>query len=422
MEKIKVVIIGVGIRGRYTYGNYFEKNKNLYEVVAVVENKIGRRNKFQEIFNLPQNRVFENLDDFFKVEKIAHAVIISSIDNTHYDAAVKSLKKGYNVLVEGPVANSLDKLVNLENICEENKDKIFMAAMPYRYSSFFKKLKNIIESKKLGQLININYNSYIGYDKFAHKYVRGNWRLDSDTAPICLTNSCYDLDMLEYLTNSTCEKVSSFGELNYFKRENLQLDMSELCSRCSIDKECPYCAHKIYLNDEELSKGVHINPTKININKILKNSQYGQCVYSCDNNVCDNLISILKFKNNMTASLNISAFTKEESTNIRLMFTHGEVYGDFQNHLISIKKFIDNKEKIIRLQEENINEKLIEDFLIRVKNKDNTNIKSKVSSTISSHALAFAAEFARVNESVVDVDKFYDEAIEMTKSIEELFL
>ena len=180
--------------------------------------------------------------------------------------------------------------------------------------------------------------------------------------------------------------------------------------------------HKIYLNDEELSKGVHINPTKININKILKNSQYGQCVYSCDNNVCDNLISILKFKNNMTASLNISAFTKEESTNIRLMFTHGEVYGDFQNHLISIKKFIDNKEKIIRLQEENINEKLIEDFLIRVKNKDNTNIKSKVSSTISSHALAFAAEFARVNESVVDVDKFYDEAIEMTKSIEELFL
>ena len=46
--------------------------------------------------------------------------------------------------------------------------------------------------------------------------------------------------------------------------------MSELCYRCSIDKECPYCAYKIYLNDEELSKGVHINPTKININKILK--------------------------------------------------------------------------------------------------------------------------------------------------------
>ena len=99
MEKIKVVIIGVGIRGRYSYGNYFEKNKNLYEVVAVVENKIGRRNKFQEIFNLPQNRVFENLDDFFKVEKIANAVIISSIDNTHYDVAVESLKNGDNVLV-----------------------------------------------------------------------------------------------------------------------------------------------------------------------------------------------------------------------------------------------------------------------------------------------------------------------------------
>ena len=35
----------------------------------------------------------------------------------------------------------------------------------------------------------------------------------------------------------------------------------------------------------------------------------------CDNNVSDNIISILKYKNNVTASLNISAFTKEESKN-----------------------------------------------------------------------------------------------------------
>ena len=347
MEKIKIVIIGAGVRGRYTYGDFIKNNQETCEVVAVVENKIGRRKKFKEIFSLPDDKVFENINDFFEKEKMADAVIICSSDNTHFLACEKALEKGYDILVEGPVTNSLDKLVNLQGLCEKNKDKIFMASMPYRYSNFFEYLKKIIDEKELGQLININYNSYIGYEKFVHYYVRGSWRLDSDTAPILLTNSCYDLDMLEYLTNSKCEIISSFGNLNHFTRENMQLNMSQLCIRCGIDKECPYCAQKIYSKNKDLNKYLHINPTEDNVNEILKEGQYGQCVYSCDNNVSDNIISILKYKNNVTASLNISAFTKEESKNIRLMFTHGEVYANMQDNTISIKKFTDDKEKVI---------------------------------------------------------------------------
>ena len=320
------------------------------------------------------------------------------------------------------MTNSLDKLVNLQGLCEKNKDKIFMASMPYRYSNFFEYLKKIIDDKELGQLININYNSYIGYEKFVHYYVRGSWRLDSDTAPILLTNSCYDLDMLEYLTNSKCEIISSFGNLNHFTRENMQLNMSQLCIRCGIDKECPYCAQKIYSKNKDLNKYLHINPTEDNVNEILKEGQYGQCVYSCDNNVSDNIISILKYKNNVTASLNISAFTKEESKNIRLMFTHGEVYANMQDNTISIKKFTDDKEKVIQIEHGNMDEKLIKDFFNRVKTKNNNDMKSSVLSILNNHATAFAGEFANISESVVNVDKFYNEAVEMTKSIEKLFL
>ncbi|WP_455538299.1 Gfo/Idh/MocA family protein [Terrisporobacter sp.] len=422
MEKIKIVIIGAGVRGRYTYANFIKNNEETCEVVAVVENKIGRRKKIKEMFNLPEDKVFENMHDFFEKEKMADAIIVCSSDNTHFSSCSKALEKGYDVLVEGPVINSLDNLVNLKDICEKNKDKIFMAAMPYRYSSFFDKLKEIIDKGQLGNLININYDSYIGYEKFAHYYVRGSWKLDSDTAPILLTNSCYDLDMLEYLTNSKCEVISSFGNLNYFKRENSKLNMSQQCTRCSIDKKCPYYAQKIYSKNKELSKYLHINPTEDNINEILKEGQYGQCVYSCDNNVSDNIICILKYKNNVTASLNISAFTKEESKNIRLMFTHGEVYGNVNDNTISIKKFISNEEKIIKVNDDNIDEKLIKDFFYKIKTRNNNEMKSSVLSTLNSHVTAFAGEFASVSESVVNLEKFYKEAVEMTKSIEKLFL
>ena len=420
MNKIKLAIIGAGVRGRYTYGEFIKNNSDICEVIQVVEKKIGRREKFKEIFNLSEDRVFSNINDFFEKEKIADAVIVCSYDNTHFSIATTALEKGYDVLVEGPVANNLDKLFHLKDICENNKDRIFMASMPYRYSNMFLRLREIIDSNEMGDLININYNSYIGYEKFSHNFVRGNWRLDNDTAPILLTNSCYDLDMLEFLTNSKCEKISAFGSLNHFKRQNIQLDMSQLCIRCSKDNDCPYCSEKIYLNNEIISRGLHINPTKENLKDILKEGQYGQCVYCCDNNVYDNLISILKFKNNITATLNITAFTKEEDKNIRFMFTHGEVYTSLKENTICIKKFIDNEDIVIKLENDNCDEKLIKDFINTIKIRNSDNLKSSVFSTISSHVTAFAGQFASVSEMVVDVDEFWRESCEMTNMIEKI--
>ena len=78
MEKIKIVIIGAGVRGRYTYGDFIKNNQETCEVVAVVENKIGRRKKFKEIFSLPDDKVFANINDFFEKEKL----LLSSVCST----------------------------------------------------------------------------------------------------------------------------------------------------------------------------------------------------------------------------------------------------------------------------------------------------------------------------------------------------
>ena len=43
MGKIKLAIIGTGLRGAYTYSPLLEKSKNKCDIVAVVENKKGRR-------------------------------------------------------------------------------------------------------------------------------------------------------------------------------------------------------------------------------------------------------------------------------------------------------------------------------------------------------------------------------------------
>jgi len=421
MEKVKLAIIGTGLRGAYTYAPLIAKYKDKCEIVAFVENKKGRRDLFLEKYPVDKDMVFDNLNDFIAHDKLADAVIISHYDLLHYDTAQVLLVKGYDVLVETPVANSLDGLVHLKEYSLKNKDRLFMVAYNNRYSSFYTKLKEIVDDKKLGDLINISYNVDIGYQNFVHNYVRGNWRITSDTATIMLTNSCQDIDMMINLSKGKCQKVSCFSDLRIFNWENFNTKMSENCFRCSEEESCPFSAKKIYLQEDKLiNNSVHINPTKDNLEAILKQGPYGKCVFYCDNDVCDNLTSIFKFDNKVTSNFNINAFTKESDKKIRLFFKEGEVEASFKQKEIKIKSFLNTDEKIIKLDQENTDEKLFLDFIDRVKNKNYKSCISDVGSVIESHVATFAAEFANVSETVVDVKSFFDDAVEMTRQIEKM--
>ena len=421
MEKVKLAIIGTGLRGAYTYAPLIAKYKDKCEIVAFVENKKGRRDLFLEKYPVDKDMVFDNLNDFIAHDKLADAVIISHYDLLHYDTAQVLLVKGYDVLVETPVANSLDGLVHLKEYSLKNKDRLFMVAYNNRYSSFYTKLKEIVDDKKLGDLINSSYNVDIGYQNFVHNYVRGNWRITSDTATIMLTNSCQDIDMMINLSKGKCQKVSCFSDLRIFNWENFNTKMSENCFRCSEEESCPFSAKKIYLQEDKLiNNSVHINPTKDNLEAILKQGPYGKCVFYCDNDVCDNLTSIFKFDNKVTSNFNINAFTKESDKKIRLFFKEGEVEASFKQKEIKIKSFLNTDEKIIKIDQENTDEKLFVDFIDRVKNKNYKSCISDVGSVIESHVATFAAEFANVSETVVDVKSFFDDAVEMTRQIEKM--
>lgn len=421
MEKVKLAIIGTGLRGAYTYAPLIAKYKDKCEIVAFVENKKGRRDLFLEKYPVDKDMVFDNLNDFIAHDKLADAVIISHYDLLHYDTAQVLLVKGYDVLVETPVANSLDGLVHLKEYSLKNKDRLFMVAYNNRYSSFYTKLKEIVDDKKLGDLINISYNVDIGYQNFVHNYVRGNWRITSDTATIMLTNSCQDIDMMINLSKGKCQKVSCFSDLRIFNWENFNTKMSENCFRCGEEESCPFSAKKIYLQEDKLiNNSVHINPTKDNLEAILKQGPYGKCVFYCDNDVCDNLTSIFKFDNKVTSNFNINAFTKESDKKIRLFFKEGEVEASFKQKEIKIKSFLNTDEKIIKIDQENTDEKLFVDFIDRVKNKNYKSCISDVGSVIESHVATFAAEFANVSETVVDVKSFFDDAVEMTRQIEKM--
>ena len=117
----------------------------------------------------------------------------------------------------------------------------------------------------------------------AHSFVRGNWRNSKESSPIILAKCCHDLDMIRWLAGDSCTKISSFGRLKYFTKENAPQDTPSYClDGCPLEKECPYHVSKLYLTDnigwptDMISSDLSLEGRE----KSLKRGNYGRCVYA----------------------------------------------------------------------------------------------------------------------------------------------
>ncbi|MFT4145897.1 MAG: Gfo/Idh/MocA family oxidoreductase [Mobilitalea sp.] len=410
---MKIALIGAGQRGMI-YAKYaFERMK--IEVVAVVDPKEEKRKAAAEVFQLAPDMIFDNVDLFFTAGKLADAVIIASMDRDHYEQTIKALDLGYNILLEKPVSPDPKECLLIQQKAHECKRNVVVCHV-LRYTNFFAAIKQIIDSGELGKVITIQHAENVGNFHMAHSFVRGNWRNSEESSPIIMQKSCHDLDILVWLVGCGAEKISSFGNLQYFCRENAPEGSAERCLECKCAPECRFDVRKAYLPmaGEWPATVVSEDQTEEGLLKSLETSPYGRCVYKCDNNVCDNQVTNIVFKNGVTATFHLSGLSNKMHRSIKVMCENGDIFGDDSNNIIKVTKYSSNskytgEERIINVESAEGfhgggDYGLMNDFIQEMIEEKNES-RSSIDDSIESHIMAYAAEEARLTNQVIDIEE-----------------
>lgn len=422
MNKIlKVILIGAGNRGD-TYTDIMDKMTDKFKVVAVAEPIESRRKNIQKRHLLPDSMCFEDWKPLLELGKIADIAVISTMDKEHFEPTLKAISLHYDILLEKPVAPTAEECLKVADYAEEMGSKIIVCHV-LRYTTFFTTIKSLINEGKLGDIVSINHEECVGNVHQSHSFVRGNWGNSKKSSNMLLQKSCHDIDILQWLIGKKCKKVQSFGALSYFKKENAPYGAPDYCIEgCPKSDTCPYNAVKLYLDDKENSwfrttstKNPH--PTDEIVEKALRTTQYGKCVFKCDNDVVDHQTVNMIFEDNVTVTFTMNAFNKGGRF-IHIMGTKGELHAAMDDLQSPIRIYDFETKKITEIPitaQDGItsghgggDEGIITSLYDYLSGEYKGFSVSDIRTSVDNHLIVFAAEKSRKEGTVVDLEEFSD--------------
>ena len=419
--KKKVILIGAGGRG-YTYTNIMKDNfSDYYEVVAVAEPINERRNYIKEKHSLPDEMCFTTWEPLLAMPKLADIALICTMDRDHVAPALAAIEVGYDLMLEKPAGATPEECRAIQRAAEK-KGVFVLICHVLRFTKFFMALKNIVDSGKIGRVMNIQAIEAVNNIHQSHSFVRGNWRNSDESSPMILQKTCHDFDIISWILGKKCKRVQSFGSLSHFTRENAPADAPEYCIEgCPHADTCYYNAVKLYTGTHNRSGWFQnaatkkFNPTPEDCEKAARETDYGKCVYKCPNNVVDRQVVNLEYEDGTVVSFTMSAFNKG-GRNIRIMGTDGELSGNAGDNFVSLYSFATEQIEKIDLDSGFLDDsilsghgggdagiiKALKDLIEGIPNKSICDIAE----SCDNHMIAFAAEESRVMGTIVDMDEF----------------
>jgi predicted dehydrogenase len=190
--KINFAVLGCGLITDfhlYSIGQIDSAN-----LVGVCDHNISIAKKKAAEYNTNYYHSYEELLSDSSVD----AVCICTPSGFHFEHALAALSHGKHVLVEKPVAFSLDHCDQLEKEAQKRGVKISVVSQ-LRSSASIQLVKRFIEEGILGRIVsaNLSMNYYRDEEYYTQSTWRGTYKMDGGGA--LMNQGIHGIDLLRYL-------------------------------------------------------------------------------------------------------------------------------------------------------------------------------------------------------------------------------
>ena len=421
-----VVIVGYGNRGQ-VYGDYALEMPHEMDVVGIVEPNEHKRAIAKERYGLSDTQLFDSLEEFLHVRPKCDLIINATMDQLHYRTSVDILSAGYDMMLEKPIVNNAEELLEIERVAKQNNCKVFVCHV-LRYTPYYRAIKNVINNGEIGEIMTIEMNEHICTPHYLTSFDRGKWNSeDVCGSGLLLAKSCHDLDLMCWLNNGSVPyKVTSLGSRSQFIKEKMPQGATEFCLDCPYERECQYSAIRQYMDLKAMPFLVWDSFNKpyeeiTDEEKIefLGKDNYGRCAYIAGGELLDRQGVVVTFENGVCCTLTLVGGALKAERDIRIVGTHGEIEGKLSEEKFLLRKYdkdsFDGVAQIVDLRDETLSTAhsfahhggdfaIMHDVIGYLNGVESPSI-TKLDDSIYGHLCVFAAEKARKEDVVVKIDE-----------------
>lgn len=322
MKRQKYVIVGTGGRSRMFYEAMLTTHKDTADLLAICDLSQTRMDytnrRIEEISGKKLPTYLHTDFDKMLDEQKPDVVFVSTIDRTHHDYIIRSMRKGYNVMTEKPMTIDAEKVEEILDVQKET-GKELRVTFNYRYAPSHTRIRELIMDGTIGEVHSIHFEWLLNTNHGADYYRRWH-RNKLNSGGLLVHKSTHHFDLVNFWLGSDPVMVAAMGELNFYGRHNAERrGVTKFYDRSHghvTPQEDPFA---IDMENNPTLKGLYLDAEE--------DSGYirDRSVFADDISIEDTMGVLVKYKNNAILTYSLNSYLPWEGYQIAFNGSKGRI-------------------------------------------------------------------------------------------------
>lgn len=321
----RYAIIGTGHRATGMWGkDLAERYANEIEFVGLCDVNVKRVEAGRKLIGV-ECPTFTSFDEMLDRTK-PDLVMVTTMDSTHHTFITETLAKGIDVMTEKPMVTEAAHCQAVLD-AEKRYKRNVIVTFNYRYAPKHEKIKQIIQSGEIGDVMSVDFSWYLD-TRHGADYFRRWHRLKSGGGSLWVHKATHHFDLINWWLAADPVEVTAYGALNFYGKNGAFRHTN--CRTCPHKSKCPFYW--------DMTKDARLMKLYAECEDVDGYYRDG-CVFREDVDIYDTMSAVVKYSNGVTMSYSLNAVMPFEGYRLAFNGTKGRLeVRDYERQPWEVKK------------------------------------------------------------------------------------